>query len=449
MAVILSTVIGIGVLVAVVLSVAFHSSKTIILKDNSGEEFAKVEFDGDLINYVVEDQNLNEYAVCVIQDAEKILSSQKDIRAEETTDYLFDNIIEIRTNLDIDIQNKLKKAYEKNQELGESSCAMAITDLKGRLVAVFSNSTDFNWGLNKTYAASTIKPLSLFAPAIDSGDFTWSTLFVDEPLKKIEEADGSLSDWPKNADGRYTYKNVSIANAATFSVNTVSVKLLKDFGVYKSLTVLEDKYGINVDFEKNKLLNSGEDEILGNIALGYLYGGVSVVDMAGYYQVFANKGEYIAPSSIDEIISSSGSVYKNEYTSKRVMKPETAAVMNKMLQRVVEVGTGKDAKLGAVSVGGKTGTSSGNEDNWFVGFTPEYSCAVWHSRNVEGNISPKIFKSVFEEFENKVENFSDMGIVEAKLYCEKSGLLRGDKCIYCNKGYYFRMKNIEQCKVCG
>lgn len=441
-------VVCIVAVAAVVLGVAFDEGNVLALNNSQGEVFATVEWDGYDITYNVTEAQEKEYAVYVMEEAKNILVKENLASEEKAYEYIFKNITQINTNLDSSAQSALQKAYDENADLKTASCAMAVTDLKGRLVAVFSSSSEENLSLKKSYAGSTIKPLSVYAPAIDSGKFTWSYTLVDEPVTKIREQDGSLSDWPVNSDGKYTRKNVCLANALAFSTNTVAVKLLQEVGVKNSVSILEEKYGIDVDFEKNKLDGAGETEILGNIALGYLYKGVSVVDMAGYYQVFANEGRYCAPVAVDELFDENGSIYKSNYSSERVMKVETATIMNKMLQRVVSVGTGKGAELEDISVAGKTGTTTDNADNWFVGVTPEYSCAVWHSNIDDGSICPEIFSSALSGIGGTVKEFEGKGNIEAKLYCEKSGLLRGDKCIYCNKGYYLSTAEIAECNEC-
>lgn len=440
-------VVCVVVAVIAILGVAFNEGKTVALNGSDGVTFATVEWDGYDVSYTVTNDYEKEYAVYVMEEAGNILMKNNDIAEDDIYDYIFENITQINTNYNSSVQAALKASYEKNKDLQSASCAMAVTDLNGRLIAVFSNG-EGSLSLNKTYAGSTIKPLSVYAPAIDSGKFNWSSSIIDEPVKKIREENGTLSDWPANSNGEYTHENVSLANALAFSTNTVAVRLLQEVGVSESVNILSEKYGMPVEFEKNKMTGAGKSEILGNIALGYLYEGVSVVDMAGYYQVFANDGEYCAPASVDELFGENGSVYKSEYSARSVMKPETATIMNEMMQRVVSVGTGKGAKLEDVSVAGKTGTTTDNADNWFVGVTPEYSCAVWHSAIDDGNVCPEVFSNALSNIECSVKEFKGKGNIEAKLYCEKSGLLRGEKCIYCNKGYYLSTAEIAQCNEC-
>lgn len=446
--VIVCLVVLIAVAVVLVLGSAFKETGSIALKDSKGEEFATASWDGYDITYTVDNEYEQAYAEYVTQEAKNILVEAKKTDADNANDYIFKNITSINTNYNPETQKLLKASYDKNKKLLAAECAMAVTDLNGKLIAVFSNGTEENLALRKTYAGSTIKPLSVYAPAIDSGKFNWSYAIEDSPVKQVQEQDGSLSDWPTNSDGRYTNKNMCLVDALAFSTNTVAVKLLQEYGVENSVKILDETYGMSVDFEKDKMNSVGEDEILGNIALGYLYEGVSVVDMAGYYQVFATGGKYTAPKAVDEIFDENGSVYKSEYTSVKAMKTETAQIMNKMLKKVVTVGTGVEANIDNVNVVGKTGTTSGNADNWFVGVTPEYSCAVWHSAIDDGNICPEVFAGIFESVEGTVEDFPGSGKIEAKLYCEKSGLLRGEKCIYCNKGYYLKTENLAQCEEC-
>ena len=146
--------------------------------------------------------------------------------------------------------------------------------------------------------------------------------------------------------------------------------------------------------EETIISQYGEEEVLGNLGMGYLREGVSPVDMAGYYQIFANGGKYYKPTAIYEIKDNSGkSIYKRNVSINQVIEKSTADIMNLLLQEVVsENGTGKDAMIDGLAVGGKTGT--GEKGNWFVGFTPEYTCAVWHSTQLEKNYGCKIFSKI-------------------------------------------------------
>ena len=122
----------------------------------------------------------------------------------------------------------------------------------------------------------------------------------------------------------FTGKNVTAADALKESNNAVAVKVLKDYGVEKSVRFLEDTLGYDVDNEKKILeeegedrtlsniasgyLAEGEDRILSNIALGYLENGVTVSKMADAYQVFINEGKDTPLCAVKEI-EKSGETY--------------------------------------------------------------------------------------------------------------------------------------------
>lgn len=433
--------------VTIVLISVLSDKKVIKLTDINGEAFAKVVWDEDRFEYRAYEDYENEYVFYVMHEAKKIISQKEKLEENEIDYFIYENVSEIKTNYRPDIQAALKEGYDSNPEIEPASCAMAVTDLNGRLIAVFSSSEEENLSLNKTYAASTIKPITVYSPAIESGKYTWSDTVVDSPYKKIAYDDGTVSDWPVNSTDEYTYEPVKLCDAVAFSTNTIAVKVLKDVGVFESMKIMKD-YGIDVTHEEKLAKEHGEDEVLGNIALGYVDAGVSVVDMAGYYQPYANGGKYVAPTTVDEIFYESGSAYKAKYEEKRVLSQETSVIMNKLLQKVTSIGTGKDCRLDDVDVGGKTGTTSGNADNWFIGYTPEYSCAVWHSATDNENTSSKIFGDVFRNIEVKLTTYPGSDRVVSKMYCDKTGRAKGEGCIYCDKGYYMDSDNLPVCRKC-
>ncbi len=427
---------------------AFRTEKSIPLKDAHGNVFACIEWDGALAHFVAEDEYVKAYACATFNEALNIIAAQQEASDDDIKDYFFDNVTEIKTNFENEISLKLSEAYQKT-DIQNVSCEMAVTDLKGKLIAVFSaGNEDAPYSVSNNYVGSTIKPLSVFAPAIETGVYNWSSMIMDSPVSQIKNENGEYTDWPVNANNQYRFENITVADALMESTNTVAVRLLKKIGVSKSMTTLEHKYGFDLEYEKQKADSTDETEILGNIALGYLYKGASVIDMAGSFQPFANGGLYSKPKAVDEILSGDSTLYKAEYEKQQVISESTTEILNKMLQNVVRGGTGKAAYITGIKVGGKTGTTTGNADNWFVGFTPEYSCAVWHSFSDEGNIAPKIFAEIFKDSVSVKKHYPHSSDVVSKPYCSVSGKLKSNSCKASSRGYYDKNNLPEICNEC-
>ena len=123
--------------------------------------------------------------------------------------------------------------------------------------------------------------------------------------------------------------------------------------------------------------------------------------------------------------------------------------MNRLLTGVVERGgTGARAALPGMEVCGKTGTGELNESNWFVGLTPEYSCAVWHSNGGVGNIAPAMFSTIMYNMPtdmNTTKAFKKCANVYKSVYCAESGLLFSESCSRMQIGYYVRGEEPAPC----
>jgi penicillin-binding protein 1A len=354
-----------------------------------------------------------------------VVCSKEQIDEQKAEDYIFDNGLDIYTYYDEDIANILNETGNEYKEKIRDNIAITLTDVNGRIIACYNNDEkkeNINYVLAGTYAGSTMKPVSVYAPAIDDGVIDWSTMVMDEPYGKMVNQDGIEIDWPSNVLP-YTYEEHTIAEAIQKSMNTIAVKTLKMYGVKKSCDFLSEKLGMDISREYTLMEENGEDEILGNIALGYLRDGVNTVDMAGFYQIFANDGLYKKPSSISSLRLENKVYYERSDTpGERVISPETAYICNRMLKLVTyEDGTGYGAGVDGLDICGKTGTSDDYEDNWFVGFSPEYICAIWYDGSSlilhEDRYAVNCFHDIFEKLPTdgksaykKPENIDDVEI---------------------------------------
>lgn len=250
--------------------------------------------------------------------------------------------------------------------------AMAAVDNDHRNIIALYGGKDYIRGYqNRSYAryqpGSILKPLVVYAPALDSGK--WDAFSEVKDEKK--DFGGYI---PKNAGEKYE-GNITLERALIRSANVPAVSVFQDIGVDKGIDVLENLQ-IPVE-EKDKQLH---------LALGGMEKGVTAIEMAQAYSVFPNYGYFEPAYSIKYIKDENGEFVKpkkeKENQGKDIYTTKTAYYMTEMLQKVVtsESGTGQKAQIGR-PLAGKTGTAeeagtTGNRDAWFVGYTPEITMSV-------------------------------------------------------------------------
>lgn len=404
--------------------------------DGGGQEIAALESLSDE-RTELHDHAYRTYLEIVLSEAEGCIASLYEWDTQQARRYLLEEECTLYTAFDGGAFHSLQNAYEQ-QAGGSLSFGGAVTDLQGNLLAVCSAGGEegANYATAKTPPYSAFKPLSVYMPAIERGLITWSSLYEDSPVKKITDSDGRPVDWPANATGTYTHENTLLPIAIKESLNTVAVRCMQEVGVSESLGFLQECFGLSLDFEQNRLALYGEDEVIGNVALGYLYEGISPVEMAGYYQIFANGGLYYPPHALFKICDSQGKViYERQEEGQQVIRPSTANILNHLLQGVVSPGgTGQEAACDGVTVGGKTG--SGDDGYWFAGFTPQYVCTVWHAAGAE-NATSRLFSAVVSGLENDPDaRFPQCPDVQQAAYCCESGLLLSPQCRRVDVGYF-------------
>lgn len=394
------------------------------------------------------------YIDFVIDDAANALAEVKELSKESATELLCSEGYTISTFFENEAMEALIKSQSESELADDALFGAAVTNLSGGVTAVYSSGSRnglSNFALAKSQPYSSIKPLSVYTPALEKGIVNWATGIMDSPFKQITDQNGVKTDWPVNATGRYTNKNISIGDALRDSVNTVSVRTLDKLGAKNSLDFLKNSLGLDLTEEREKLKSSGEEEIYGNLAMGYLIKGVSPVDMAGYYSIFANGGKYVKPYAVTKITDQKGEViYTATPAENQVISKQTAYIMNRMLNTVVtRGGTGKNAKVSGVEICGKTGTGSANglRGNWFAGFTPQYSCTIWHGGTAGSNIAPDIFKIFASNMNNnKVRKFKSAKYVEKQIFCTESGEIIASGCNRISEGYFFQKNTPKKCE---
>jgi len=221
--------------------------------------------------------------------------------------------------------------------------------------------SEFNRALTaRRQPGSAFKPL-IYATALERG-LTSATLLIDNPVIFTDTELNKV--WkPENYEEKF-YGPITLRDALTYSRNLATVKLLEQIGI-----------GNVVEFSRRVGIRSPLTRDL-SLALGS--SGVSLLELASAYAVFANQGLRIEPALIASVTDHSGRVLESrEISPQQVTSKETAYVITNLLEDVVQRGTAKKAKAIGRPVAGKTGTTNEFTDAWFVGFTPNLVAGVW------------------------------------------------------------------------
>ncbi|BFH69190.1 MAG: PBP1A family penicillin-binding protein [Paenibacillus dendritiformis] len=296
-----------------------------------------------------------------------------------TEDQLFRGGYQIYTTLDSNAQRIMYDAFnndemfEKSKDETKVQGAMVITDHKtGAILAMMGGRDYARKGLNratiKRQPGSAFKPIVSYAPALETGKwFPWSKLSNEKQCFN--------GYCPTNLGGYTT--SVDMKEAVRRSINIPAVWLLNEI-----------KLKTGFEFAKSLGIPLTNDDLNLSIALGGMTHGVTPIDMATAYNAFANGGNYYPSYAVAKIVDRKGHDYFTYHVPKpvKVMSEQSAYYMTEMLTDVVKSGTGTQAQISGRQVAGKTGTTQhsvpgydgpGDRDAWFVGYTPEWSAAVW------------------------------------------------------------------------
>ncbi len=325
------------------------------------------------------------YADMVTKDVIADLQTRLGYTLDQATALVYHGDLIIETAMDTQLQSILSAYYEDlshfpKGEAGYPQSAMMILDpLSGDILAVagaIGEKTGFriqNYATDtKRPAGSAIKPLSVYAPALELGIIDFASVYNDQPLKSING-----SPWPRNADGLYRGK-LTVREAVALSTNTVAVKLLNEIGLSTSFDFLRHRLGMTslIPADKKTLHDLTE----ASLALGQQSRGVSLRELLGGYTI-CYEGVFHKPVSYHRVLTATGEVLlSNTGEGETVLSRENACILNHLLQGVTADGTAASLTLGqrmGLPIAGKTGTTQNNCDRWFVGLTPRLAAAVW------------------------------------------------------------------------
>ena len=360
-------------------------------------------------NEVADQEIYSYYVEAVIKDVTEDLMEQKGISESAARQLLYNGgyrvyscldpyIQECVDNVYLDVEN-FPKPYRANDQQLQS--AMVIMDpYTGEVVAMSGGVGEKtgNLVLNRATDAlrapgSSFKPLAVYAPAIELGLITPSTLVNDAPREEVEM---SQNQWyPNNSDFQYR-GIIDIATGVRLSLNTVAAQVLDKLGLDASTNFLKNKLGIT------SLVP--DDYNYASLALGELTNGISVLEMAQAYCTFDNSGIFTEARTYSRVTDAAGNiVLDNQPKTHVAMKSSTATNITSLLFSAANYGTGSESIFSGQAIAGKTGTSSYNWNRWFAGYTPYYVGVVWtgfdqpEQMYVYGNPAAQVWRRVMQQ----------------------------------------------------
>ena len=279
-----------------------------------------------------------------------------------------EKVLVARTTLDTRLQRAAEAAVESTlRESGEtynvSQGALVSLDPDDGSVRAMVGGRDygastFNRATNALRQPGSSFKAYVYAVALENG-YEPDDIVVDAPV--------SIGNWSPQNYGRSYKGRISVRTALTQSLNTVAVRLSIEFG-RQPIADLAAALGIETPLKVTRALALGSSE-------------VTVLDQATAYSAFANGGYRVKPRAIIDVKTSAGDVVYDASSDsaprQRVLSEKTVLGMIDMLHNVVMNGTGRRAQLPGINVAGKTGTTNAYRDAWFVGFTGNFTTAVW------------------------------------------------------------------------
>lgn len=404
---------------------AAKATPLVLVRGDQQEEQEEASLDGSVWSW---------YTETVFSQVAADLQEQYKIDEKTAIQMIYSGGLQIYSCLDPTIQEQVDQVMKNGDILpGHSSnrgqplisATTVIDNSNGAVVAVVGGVGEKTgnrvWNMatmTLRQPGSCIKPLSVYAPALEMGAITPDSLVEDSSIRL---SNGDL--FPKSNHGmRPTGDMVTVEYGLVHSLNTIAANVLQRVSPQYAFNFVRDKFGVT-SLVEGYTGPSGKyytDLDLAPLSLGGLTKGISVFEMSGAYGVFARDGIYTKPYVYTVVTDSSGNVVlatdgyevsmdaagqpiiSGYAAGEAVLKESTVRQMDDMMQKVVTEGTGELARLRGITAAGKTGTTDDDYDRWFCGYTDRYTAAVWtgyenaETINYDGNPSCELWREIME-----------------------------------------------------
>ncbi|MGF6172319.1 transglycosylase domain-containing protein [Ensifer sp. 4252] len=316
----------------------------------------------------------------------------------------------VRTTIDMGLQNAAEDSVESSlRQYGESfhvkQGALVMVENGGPVRAMVGGrdygESQFNRATRALRQPGSSFKVYTYAAAMEKG-MTPETIVVDAPI--------TWRGWSPQNYGRSYAGRVTILTAIAKSINTIPVRLAKDKLGTELIAQTAKNMGIETPLRSDKTMPLGTSE-------------VTVLDQATAYAVFPAGGVQSRRHGISQILNYDGDILydfsRDEPPARRILSEQANASMNSMLTQIPVIGTARKAALdNGIVTGGKTGTTQAYRDAWFVGFTGDYTTAVWFGNDdytstndmTGGSLPAMTFKRLMDYAEQGIEHRQIPGI---------------------------------------
>src|ERR1700722_17900415 len=292
-----------------------------------------------------------------------------------------ERVFVVRTAIDMNVQRAAEEAIENQlrqfgRDYHATQAATVVSDLDGGVRAMVGGR---DYGASQFNRATDAyrQPGSSFKPYV----YTTALLNGFKPTSIVVDGPVCLGNWcPQNYGHSYSGA-VTLTQAITRSINVVPVKLSIALGGKSpnpakvgraKIVEVARRFGIKAPLPDTPSLPIGADE-------------VTVLEHAVAYATFPNKGKSVTPHAVLEVRTGTGDlVWRFDRDGKKPLQAIPASVaadMAEMMSHVVSEGTARRAALDGIPTAGKTGTTNAYRDAWFVGYTGNFTCAIWYGND--------------------------------------------------------------------
>jgi penicillin-binding protein 1A len=411
------------------------------------KESEHMQFIGKKTEDVVDENSIwNWYTETMFEDVKTSLMSTYSCSSDKAIDMIYHGGLKIYSAMDSDLQSIAENVFNDGKTFPAAypnlQGGYVAMNYSGRVLAVVGarGKKERNRPFSMATAAkrqpgSAIKPLAVYGPAVNAGLINYSSLVDDEPVPNWKNGKPGPANW----DNKY-HGLITVEKALEQSYNASSVQIDKLLTPNISFNFLRDK----LDFTSLE----PSDNTLAAMAVGGMTQGITVREMTAGFQMFGNGGKYYKPYTFYYVQDHDGNVIldNRDEVPKQAISSAAATIVHKLLNNVMARGTGIAANISGWDVFGKTGTTNGNKDSWFVGGTSYAVAGVWTGYRTpkvltryETPVAKAVWKNIMTQYlkgRDKKGFDLDSNVVPYK-FCVESGLLANPGvCTNTKTGWY-------------